>query len=94
MEFTFGYDVRNADTGIVIAAIGIGKKLTEEQAARLTASFRSGNYSYLDGDSSISDIYELLYTNASREASANYGRDTAVVHFRYPAELRYRALLS
>lgn len=94
MEFTFGYDVRTADTGIVIAAVGFGSKLTEDQAARLTASYCSGNYSYLDGDGSISDIYELIYASARRNASADFGADTTVVHFRYPAELRYRALLS
>ena len=52
MEFTFEYDVETTNTDVIIASVEFKEELTDEQAERLKASFRTGKYHFLDEDDS------------------------------------------
>ena len=92
MEFTFEYDVKTTNTNVIIASVKFKEELTDEQAKRLKASFRTGKYHLLDEDDSIQDIYDMIYEEAIRmEEQEEYGHlvgtEVKTAFFRYPMEI-------
>lgn len=94
MQFTFEYEVDQGTRSSEIISVSFKEELTDEQTERLIASYKTGNFNYLDEDDSISDIYFMVEDIATQieEQDEDYGAlvgtEVKVTNFSYPEELK------
>ena len=94
MEYTIYYWVKHIKTEVFIDGLNMGAEVTEEQIARMLASYQSGYFEYMSDDESLKDILtpwekeerEKGYTDSMTELPLI--NDEMALLFEYPDEIR------
>lgn len=87
MDYTFEFDVIISKPEVIYTSIEFTLMLNEDEANRVKASFDTGKYLYMDEDSDISDIYDIVYEEAMLIADEEDDAE-GIEHIRYPKEFR------
>ena len=56
MEMTINYWVKHIEADVITDGLNLAAEVTEEQFARMQASYQSGLYEYMNDDESLADI--------------------------------------
>ena len=77
-------------TEVTASGSKVDNEVTDEQFARIEASYKSGKFVYLTDDESLSDIVALFFDLAMDPAKELYGElaERLRIVFEYPDEIK------
>ena len=90
MTINMTYWEVDTKTEVTVSGSKVDYEVTDEQYARIEASYKSGKFVYLTDDESLSDIVAFFYDLAMNPAKELYGElaERLEIVFEYPDEIK------
>ena len=94
MEMTINYWVKHIRTEVLTDGLNMGAEVTEEQFARMKASYQSGRYEYMNDDESLADILAPWDAEERTKGYTDYETGIPLMNaemalvFEYPEEVK------
>ena len=97
MEYTINYWVKHIRTEVFTDGLNMGAEVTDEQAARMLASYQSGKFEYMNDDETLQDILAPWEKEERAKGYTDSMTDLPLINdemaliFEYPDEIRKMA---